>query len=262
MTKYAYELLNAKTELIPIENSKSTILHIPMTTYLQENEKTSPDIFVRECQIELWEEVLRYHEGELNNHSIVTGNPGIGKSRSMSYFLRLLLSKKKPVVYEAKKDNTAIVFIPQNDRSYKVWITYNFQPESCSLLNDLNNYYLIDPKTPDDPVHVSAHTVLCASPNKAHYKEFFKIMNSDMWCMPVWTKEELKAVKSYFKINGKELSDKELESKYYIFGGRIRYIYGPFQEKNSKSLDIAIDILPFEKIYLSKLFSNPQLFFF
>ena len=69
-----------------------------MTTFIQSNEKKSCDIFIRECQIELWEEVFRYLESNEDSHSVVTGNPGIGKSRSMSYFLKLLLSIKKPVV--------------------------------------------------------------------------------------------------------------------------------------------------------------------
>ena len=124
----------------------------------------------------------------------------------MSYFLKLLLSKKKPVFYEIKKDKTAIAFIPQNDGSYKVWSVMNFQPQSCSLLKNSNNYYLIDPDLPEQIVNVSAHTVLCASPNKFHYKEFIKRDGNFSWCMPVWKKEELKALKPYFKTNDKELS--------------------------------------------------------
>jgi hypothetical protein len=170
---------------------------------------------------ELWNQVLDYLESNEDTHAIVTGNPGIGKSRSMSYFLRLLLQKKKIVVYEAKKDIVAYIFIPQED-GYKVWSCKYFRPQSCAHLENPDNYYLIDPGTPSNPANVMSHTVLCASPNISHFKEFQK-ENALLWLMPTWKKEELKILQNEIEINGSCLSDDEFEKRYKMFGGRIRY---------------------------------------
>ena len=94
--------------------------YIAMTEALQNNERDQPDIFLRKCQKELWAEVIDFLESIKHSNAIITGNPGIGKSRSMAYCLKLLLKKKKTVVYEARKDNTAFAFIPQENGSYKV----------------------------------------------------------------------------------------------------------------------------------------------
>jgi Cdc6-like AAA superfamily ATPase len=44
----------------------------------------TPNIFCRNSQKELWNEVLDYLKSRKGTHAIVTGNPGIGKSCSMS----------------------------------------------------------------------------------------------------------------------------------------------------------------------------------
>ena len=43
--------------------------------------------------------------------------------------------------------------------------------------------------------------------------------------MPIWKKEELKALQKYIKIEGHELSDDQFETRYTNFGGRIRFIF-------------------------------------
>ena len=224
-TVYANELLNQKEIDLGHQVKK-----IEMKTWLQSNEKRSPNIFCRNSQKELWNEVLDYLESEEDTHAIVTGNPGIGKSRSMSYLLRLLLQKKKIIVYEVKKDEAAHIFMPQEDGSYKVWSCEYFRPSACSHLKNPDNYYLIDPDTPSSPTNVVSHTVLCASPNISHYKEFQKRPGVLLWLMPTWKKEELKCLQNELEINGYCLEDDEFEKRYKMFGGRIRYIYCALEE--------------------------------
>ena len=72
---------------------------------------------------------------------------------------------------------------------------------------------------------VLAHTILCASPNKDHFKQFVAYNDALDFCMPVWTREELLTLQKCIKLDGKCLSDEEFEVRYFNFGGRIRYVY-------------------------------------
>jgi hypothetical protein len=100
-TEYANELLTAKEE-----DLSSGVKRLAMNFWLQDNEKDSRDLFTRNCQRELWNELLSYLEATKSSHAIITGNPGIGKSRSMAYFLKLLLQGGKTLIYETRKDFT------------------------------------------------------------------------------------------------------------------------------------------------------------
>ena len=122
------------------EDLNDGVKHISMTNFLQDNESDSPDLFIRQCQKELWGEVLIFLESLASSRAIVTGNPGIGKSRSMNYFLKLLLIKRKTVIFEARKDLKAFIFVPQEGSLYKVWFCMNFNPTACAALNNQSNY--------------------------------------------------------------------------------------------------------------------------
>jgi hypothetical protein len=219
-TIYANELLNQKEIDLGHQVKK-----IEMKTFLQNNEFGSPNIFLNNSQKELWNQVLDYFESKEDTHSVVIGNPGIGKSRSMSYFLRLLLQKKKIVVYESKKDVTAHIFIPQEDGNYKVWSCTNFSIYACAHLKNPDNYYLIDSNMPSDPKISMSHTLLCTSTNISQYHEFQKRGGTIIWLMPTWKKEESKCLQKEIEAGKNYLSDDEFEKRFTIFGGKIGYIF-------------------------------------
>jgi hypothetical protein len=142
------------------------------TGYLQENERNSTSLYLRDNQIELWNEVYTYLS-EPGSNAIVTGNSGIGKSRSMTYLLKLLLENKKNVIYEARKDKKVFAFTVQVDGTYGVEVCTNvyqlkdYSFTSRNILDDTSSFYLIDPdKGEEGIVNVAAHTVLAASPNQ------------------------------------------------------------------------------------------------
>jgi Cdc6-like AAA superfamily ATPase len=98
----------------------TTVSCLKLTSgYLQENERNSTSLYLRDNQIELWNEVYAYLS-EPGSNAIVTGNSGIGKSRSMTYLLKLLLKNKKNVIYEARKDKKVFAFTVQVDGTYDV----------------------------------------------------------------------------------------------------------------------------------------------
>jgi hypothetical protein len=225
--------------------------------YLQENERNSTSLYLRDNQIELWDEVYAYLS-EPGSNAIVTGNSGIGKSRSMTYLLKLLLKNKKNVIYEARKDKKVFAFTVQVDGTYDVEVctdVYTLKDYSFAardILYDTSSFYLIDPDKGEEGIaNVPAHTVLAASPNQKHFAEWSKGDNTLTWCMPVWTHDELKALQKEIPI-GKDLylKDIEFEARWNIFGGRIRFIYANeehYQDHYNK-LKGAISTLGFEKI--------------
>ena len=214
------------------EDVSNGVQRIALTHWLQSNEKGSTDLFSRTCQRELWNEVYAYLEATHNGHAMITGNPGIGKSRSMTYLLRVLLQNGKTVIYQARKDDRVYVFVPPNGHrtgsEYKVWGSNlsTWAPGGCLVAQNANHYCLIDPDLPAAIVGISSHIVLSASPNPDHFKEFLKLQKAITWCMPIWKKQELKVLQPYLEIeNNVKLTDVEFEARYFDFGGRIRFLY-------------------------------------
>lgn len=202
-------------------------------TYLQADDNKSRALFTRKHSRALWEEVYTRFKNEPNIHVVVTGNPGIGKSRSMAYLLKILLEDGQLVVYEARKDKNVFIFVPsaiQFDEKrnkeipvYKVWRSSfsDFKAEDCAALKNPNNYYLIDPSLPAPIASIVAHTVIAASPNRMHYHEWKKRGNTPVLCMPSWSKDELLAIRT---IMG-NLSVDEVCQRIHKFGGRPRLVY-------------------------------------
>jgi hypothetical protein len=145
-TAYANELLNAKY----IELDAGVHCY-ELNTYLQDDEKRSRALFTRKHSRALWEEVYTRFKHEPNTNVVVTGNPGIGKSRSMAYLLKMLLEDGQLVVYEARKKSVVFIFVPvatqfdekrnMNIPAYKVWrCDENWKPNICAALENPNNY--------------------------------------------------------------------------------------------------------------------------
>jgi hypothetical protein len=109
-TEYANELLNATEKDIT-----NGLHHIPLSHWLQRNEKLSSDLFTRQCPRDLWNEVFMYLEATYKGHALVTGNPGIGKSRSMTYLLRMLLQNGRPRSIRQERTNVIMRLFHQRD---------------------------------------------------------------------------------------------------------------------------------------------------
>jgi hypothetical protein len=253
VTRYANELVSKEAK--PLEAGVEVV---ELKMFLQGNEENSPNLFTRKDSRALWDEVYSYLCSTSKSHCLVTGNPGIGKSRSMTYLLRKLLREGKTVVYEARKDSRVFAFIPISPGipeqkvlpTYKVFVVQlrTFLPGACAVLQDPDNFYLIDPGNPASITNVPAHTVLAASPNKAHYHEWVKRANTPMLCMPVWKKEELESMNKVLLGGNPMLSNEQLEERYNMIGGIPRYIFATAADytKFIGQLDNSLKEIPFE----------------
>src|SRR5262249_23110965 len=94
------------------------------------------------------------------------------------------------------------------------------------LLSDPKTWYLIDPSNEwREPARVPAITVMAASPNKQHYKQWLKEVATMFW-MSVWSLEELAAIREYSAQTGFEpISEHLLFERYELFGGIPRFVF-------------------------------------
>jgi len=166
---------------------------------------------------------------------VMLGNPGVGKSRFLSYCLWRFAEIGKRVFFESVEHGMVWSFEPSgqviaHDRGPK----FPFDTTEDDL-------YLFDPygDQPDEPRGCSALTIVAASPNPIHYKGFRKRKGCGVrFYMPVWSKEELQK----FRDATMPFEVAELHSRFSIFGGIPRYIFKEEEEfSHAKSeLDVAI----------------------
>jgi hypothetical protein len=139
---------------------------------------------------------------------LLTGNPGIGKSRFLRELLRRLLLRGRLVVLELRKVGDVFIFVPprpgQDGGEYRaIRVGYSdWKPANCPALRDKQTYWLIDPAEATEagipgghPADLPARTVLAASPNNAHYKGWHKHELVQTRYMPPWSLDELLAVR-------------------------------------------------------------------
>jgi hypothetical protein len=202
---------------------------IPMKTFLQNTEKNSPSIITRKSTRDLWDIVVEITTTP-NNHVLVTGSSGVGKSRSMAYLLRKLLLNGKTVVYESAMEEKFFLFKATGIVYEVMWVSSAFmRPSLIEELQDPGNFYLIDPKDDSsDPVIVPAHTILASSPNPKRYKGFIKRKEAFTRYMPMWNIEELEAVRHILgsAVNEDEaVTEDDLLERFHNLGGRPRSVF-------------------------------------
>jgi len=109
---FVEELLDeSRVSEIPEGIDEAPITHIKLTRSLFRI-KGPTDLFIRPFQKELWTEAMSSLIPYDNRHLLITGNPGIGKSVSLLYFLRMLLLEQKLVIVELRKDYMVYAFVP------------------------------------------------------------------------------------------------------------------------------------------------------
>jgi hypothetical protein len=242
-TAYANELISAK-----VKRLASGVEVIDMMRCLQGTESDSPSIITRKPTRELWDKALDSATSAAHpfmKDVLVTGSPGVGKSRSMAYLLRKLLLNGKTVVYEAAKEGLFFLFKATggdgNDEEegggsrkskskiprYEVMSLSSMNYRVIEELNDCDNFYLIDPDegSAKDPLLVKAHTILVSSPKIARYKGFAlkRPRQTTILYMPMWKIEELEAVRH---ILDRTATKDELIGWFHDLGGRPRSIFG------------------------------------
>ena len=143
----------------------------PLTRSLNPDDQSKPFLFVRNQTRVVWNMAMN------KSRVAVIGSPGIGKSFSIFYFLRLLMQENQTFVFEARKWGSVYLFQP-GSRAYTVSsvLLEHWAPRGCKELQVSQNHYVIDPDRAEGGkvVSVIANPIIAPSPDVNHLGEFRK----------------------------------------------------------------------------------------
>ena len=131
---------------------------LDVTGGLQKDDRRYGSVVLLHPQaIKAWHSVLNQGLNGLG-HLLVTGTPGIGKSRSMTYLLWLLMQRGETVFYEARKEKALYAFAPCTahdggatigSAGYEVWmwVGSDYGPNAGLIpaMSDPTTWRLVDP---------------------------------------------------------------------------------------------------------------------
>jgi hypothetical protein len=161
-----------------------TFLDLELGTFFLGDKNLGSKLFVRKCYQELAEVTMGVVESGYN--LVITGNPGIGKSFFLFFFMHFL--------HQQEANPTIVLFRHLERRWYlfskgEVLLTVEADGPSVfqKYLDDPNTWYLVDTA---QPLQVNAKTLMVSSPYVERYKEYLKT-KAQLRFMPIWSKEEI-----------------------------------------------------------------------
>ena len=219
-TKFANELqtvslLTNKSATIDLDLAQNVSMEIYLLTRsLNPDVQSKPFLFVRNQTRVVWNMAMN------KRRVAVIGSPGIGKSFSIFYFLRLLMQENQTFVFEARKWGRVYLFQPGSG-AYAV-SSMGLKPwgaSDCKELKVSQNHYVIDPDRAEGGkvVTVSANTVIAPSPDVNHLGEFRKTHGLVKLYMAPLTLEETMVYAQYFGV-GEQWATQLFQE----FGGVLR----------------------------------------
>ena len=148
---------------------------------------------------------------------LITGNPGIGKTVFLEYFLMRYLKMNKPILLIKGAQKTYIYFEPKKN---KVVVTF----DSRSLRVQEIPLVLIDTATHQSQIYrFTGRMIMVSSPGVPN-QDFLKRDNTKLLKMPIWKFEEICEAKA------QTLSLGEVTDRFNKFGGIPRILF----EEDSK----------------------------
>ena len=216
------------------------------------------NVIIREEDFAFWNQLLQGLAvgGNTKRRAAAVGTPGIGKSTTASFAIRLLLQQEKTVVYLHRTTDGSgyyIQFTPQEEGQIDVeLIPEKTSPSEIPSLYDPETYYVVDPgktKTSCDPAPmVAARVIIIASPDDRHWggsafeKNDQSGLGGYLLYFPSWTLPQLEAGSS--ELSGVQFQDGEVAELYSIFGGVPRHVFFPgFKEEKVKELKRKVEAL-------------------
>ena len=194
----------------------------------------SRPMLIRKSFVKIFDSIMASVSDRTVRGYVTLGNPGVGKSRFLSYCLWRCARNGKRAFFESVAHGAVWSFEP----SGQVFARDRGSNASFPFQTTEDDFYLFDPygDQPDEPRGCPALTIVA---NPIHYKGFRKREGCGVrFFMPVWSEEELEL----FRKKTKALEVAELHSRFSIFGGIPRYIFKSQREfLHAKSeLDVAI----------------------
>jgi len=192
-------------------------------------------LFVRQCYQDVFDLICKKRD-QGKTRFIISGNPGIGKTYFLAYLIFQLKKRKCQIILDMKMNNSCFLFsgtkvLEGNIDDFK------------EILKDPKTWCLVDGK---EPKGYAAITVLATSPLKDIYRDFSKLINSDIMWMPVWSDSEIESCR---QICFPRLDKPLVDSLFEKWGGIPRFVLERAQDpKAQRELDDAIGIADLDKL--------------
>lgn len=266
-TAYIQALLTSPVKPVPFsytvqdedekKNEQLEVFEMPLG--LQGDEfATSITLVVPPGTRDAWQAVRRHmarDAGRPHKRYLVIGSPGVGKSRSINYFIRHIISERRKtcssssssssssacssrplpvIVFEHRKDQKVWLFAPtapeQADSVYSAYsiILDHFHANATAVLHNPDNVYLIDSGLAEEakmPANVPAVTVYVCSPDERHFSEYEKHTQAGgTFFIPWWQPEALLAAQP-FMLAQSCVTAGDVEQRIVIVGPIPRRVY-------------------------------------
>ena len=239
---------DTSSEQMNLEENEELSLHVfDMQMSLQKDESsTNNNLVLPKSTRDFWETVhqVGVHDDRINR-LLVVGTPGLGKSRSINYFFRVVLQKHRKlpadvdrslpvIVFEHRKDETVWLFAPKDPRDrqskYSAFVLslMDFKSRKCPALQIRGNYYIVDTASAENarmPVLCDANTIYVCSPDPRHYSEYQKHCNGTFY-FPSWREEYIPAATPYMIPTYSALCPEEAVERAQVVGAIPRRVYG------------------------------------
>eukprot|EP00300_Choanocystis_sp_HF-7_P011090 c17301_g1_i1.p1 GENE.c17301_g1_i1~~c17301_g1_i1.p1 ORF type:complete len:506 (-),score=66.05 c17301_g1_i1:383-1900(-) len=189
----------------------------------------SRHLFVRPVYRELLTMIEQDRAGKREGILLI-GNPGIGKSASLSYFLFHYLtaenSNVRTVVVERAAMSRAWVFTVEGGKVFgREVLAPRVKGAFISLLGSAD-LYLYDPvgEVAQEPLECSAYTIVASSPNPRSYKQFLKRVGQRR-IVPTWEWQEIEFVVNSGVAEG--VTRDQVREHFDMYGGIPRVVFNP-----------------------------------
>jgi hypothetical protein len=194
-------------------------------------------IFLREPVRAFWEATAA--ELRAGRHVVAIGSPGVGKTSTHPYLLRLLMQMRRPVVFLVRgKDcrGTYYEFRPKDEGGYEAFEYHEKDVKMGTIpaLTDSNAFFIIEPAGQLSPPHywIKARLALVCAPESAYYKGMEKTGTFEFGAIkryfPLWSLVELLEARPYMlDKSGKPIldSDADVVERFQRFGGIARHVF-------------------------------------
>ena len=241
------DLGTASTQQCEADDEEQNLHVFEMERSLQHDESsTSTTLVLPKSTRDFWETVCEVGiRPDKINRLLVVGTPGMGKSRSINYFLRVIIQNQRNlpaeddrsmpvIVFAHRKDKRVWLFAPENpnDRygkysAFKLSL-HDFAEDVCSALNMRHNYYIVDTamaENADMPILCNANTIYVCSPDPRHYSEYEK-HSTQTFYFPCWRQEYIRAAAQYMVPRNSPLTPDEAVARAQVVGPIPRRVYG------------------------------------
>ena len=220
---------------IPQSNGMRVLSQIPGLDFIGRYNLVLPGITQR-----FWEACIRrVTEPDFQYRICAMGIPGIGKTSSTPFLIRMLLLKQKhTVVYRRLGAWHFWEFAWKNEEDGYVVTVYpqDYDISGIHSLNDSSTFYIVDPGSsrsncaPD--TLVKARTIIVSSPDACHwgYNNFGKRRGSVMgrfMYFPLWSLKDILMAQPYFLSSWcpDNLSEEKVTERFRQVGGVPSHIF-------------------------------------